>query len=637
MTYIGSWGCSNGMQEIRRTERVTVVGAGLVGSLLSMYLARRGFQVDVLERRPDMRREAIGAGRSINLAISTRGLHALRQVGLEAEALSHAIPMRGRMIHSASGALAFQAYGKDESQHINSLSRAWLNKSLMTHAEATGRVRIQFKQRVQHLEVERGLLDVLDEESGVVREVRSPVVFGTDGAGSAVRRELVLRPGHRAAQEQLSHGYKELTIPAGPGGAFQMEKHALHIWPRGSYMLIALPNEDGSFTCTLFLPFQGPVSFESLDSPERVVAFFEAHFPDALALIPDLVHDFFHHPTGTMVTVKSEPWHVGGRTLLLGDAAHAIVPFFGQGMNCGFEDCVVLDECLGRHELWEDAFEDFFRLRKPNADAIADMAVENFVEMRDRTADPRFLLEKAVEKVLLNAFPGEFLSRYTLVSFSRVPYRLAYEVGALAGGIVAELSEGLTRAEDVDLDRARTLIHERLVPFVKEHSDGFRIEGPAGTGDGRLQRAGVRHRGAAGEGRGAGGHLLAQRGAHPRGSEADGRRAGGAGGHDEAGRHEGAGGEGGGGAGRRGRAGGEHGRPAEGQHREDLGRAVAGGLPESVDERGGGAAGDAAGDEGETLGAHHPGDVGGGARGDAAADGVQRLASGVDGAGEDRQ
>ena len=465
------------MQEIDRSQRVTVAGAGLVGSLLAMYLARRGFQVDILERRPDMRREAIDAGRSINLAISTRGLHALRQVGLEEEALRHAIPMRGRMIHPVSGELAFQAYGKDESQHINSLSRAWLNKFLMTHAEGTGRVRIEFKQRVQHVDLEKGTLSVLDEASGTARELRTSVVFGTDGAGSAVRHALERLPGHAMGQEQLGHGYKELTIPAGPGGAFRMEKHALHIWPRGSYMLIALPNEDGSFTCTLFLPFHGPVSFESLDSPERVKAFFEQQFPDVVPLIPDLVHDFFHHPTGTMVTVKSAPWHVDGKVALLGDAAHAIVPFFGQGMNCGFEDCVALDDCLGRHARWADAFEEFFRLRKTNADAIADMAVENFVEMRDKTADARFLLEKAVEKVLLNAFPGEFLSRYTLVSFSRVPYRLAYEVGAIAGGIVAELCEGITRVGDVDLERARTLIRERLVPFVKEHSDGFGLEG----------------------------------------------------------------------------------------------------------------------------------------------------------------
>ncbi|MFL5344120.1 MAG: FAD-dependent oxidoreductase [Hyalangium sp.] len=465
------------MHEIDRTQTVTVAGAGLVGSLMALFLARRGFQVEVLERRPDMRRETVDAGRSINLAISARGLYALRQVGLEEEARRHAIPMRGRMIHPVSGALALQPYGKDDSQHINSISRAWLNQYLMTHAEGTGRVRIRFKQRLQHVDFDSGALSVLDEASGATREERATVLLGADGSGSAVRQEMARRPGYQSTQELLSHGYKELTIPAGPGGSFRMEKHALHIWPRGSFMLIALPNEDGSFTCTLFLPFEGPVSFASLDSPGKVSAFFQEKFPDALPLIPELTHDFFHHPTGSMVTVKSEPWHVGGRALVLGDAAHAIVPFFGQGMNCGFEDCGVLDGLLSRHSRWEEAFSEFFRLRKSNADAIADMAVENFIEMRDSTANPRFLLEKQVEKLLLNAFPGQFLSRYTLVSFSRVPYRLAYEVGSIAGGIVSELSEGLSRAEEVDLDRAARLVRERLVPFVEEHSDGFRLEG----------------------------------------------------------------------------------------------------------------------------------------------------------------
>lgn len=465
------------MREIDRTESITVAGAGLVGSLLAVFLARRGFQVEVLERRADMRRETVDAGRSINLAISTRGLHALRQVGLEQEARKHAIPMRGRMIHPVSGALALQPYGKDDSQHINSISRAWLNQYLMTHAEAAGKVRIRFKQRLQHVDFDTGTLSVLDEPSGAVRQERVPVLMGADGSGSAVRQEMMRLPGYASTQDFLSHGYKELTIPAGPGGSFRMEKNALHIWPRGSYMLIALPNEDGSFTCTLFLPFEGPVSFASLDSPGKLTAFFQEQFPDAVPLIPELAHDFFHNPTGSMVTVKGAPWHVGGQALLLGDAAHAIVPFFGQGMNCGFEDCVVLDSLLARHTRWEEVFSEFFRLRKTNADAIADMAVENFIEMRDSTASPRFLLEKQVEKVLLNAFPGQFLSRYTLVSFSRVPYRLAYQVGSLAGGIVSELAEGLQRAEDVDLERAARLIRERLVPFVEEHSDGFGLEG----------------------------------------------------------------------------------------------------------------------------------------------------------------
>jgi kynurenine 3-monooxygenase len=398
-------------------------------------------------------------------------------VGLEEEARRHSIPMRGRMIHSLSGELTLQPYGKDDSQHINSISRSWLNQYLMTHAERTGKVRFRFKQRIQSVDFNSGILTVLDEASGSTREERAAVLLGTDGSGSAVRQEMVRRLGSSSSQELLSHGYKELTIPAGPGGSFRMERNALHIWPGGTFMLIALPNEDGSFTCTLFLPFEGTVSFASLDSPSKVAAFFEDQFPDVLPLIPELTHDFFHNPTGSMVTVKSAPWHVGGRAVLLGDAAHAIVPFFGQGMNCGFEDCGVLDLLLSRHRRWGEAFAEFFRLRKPHADAIADMAVENFLEMRDRTASPRFLLEKQVEKVLLNAFPGQFLSRYTLVSFSRVPYRLAYEVGTIASGIVSELAEGLTRAEDVDLDRAARLVRERLVPFLEEHKDGFRLEG----------------------------------------------------------------------------------------------------------------------------------------------------------------
>ncbi|QQR45398.1 FAD-dependent monooxygenase [Myxococcus xanthus] len=464
------------MSEARK-DTVTVVGAGLVGSLLSIYLARRGHTVELLERRPDMRRELVDAGRSINLAISTRGLHALRQVGLEDEALKHAIPMRGRMIHPPQGELVYQPYGKDDSQHINAMSRGWLNAFLMTAAEATGKVRIRFKQRVTDVDFGSGALTVHDDATGEARQEPGRVVFGTDGSASAIRQALEKRPDFQGTQEQLGHGYKELTIPAGPGGAFQMEKHALHIWPRGTFMLIALPDEEGSFTCTLFLPWQGPVSFASLDTPAKLEAFFGAQFPDAKALIPDLVETFFSRPTGSMVTVKGAPWHAGGQTLLLGDAAHAIVPFFGQGMNCGFEDCVVLDQLLGQGAGWEQVFTDFERLRKTNADAIADMAVENFVEMRDSTGDPRFLFRKAVEKVLLNAFPGEFVSRYSLVSFSHVPYRLAYQMGALTDGIVSELSEGLPRAEDVDLKRAAELIRSRLTPFMKEHADGFRTEG----------------------------------------------------------------------------------------------------------------------------------------------------------------
>ncbi len=449
-------------------ERFTLVGAGLVGSLLALFLARRGATVRVLERRGDLRKERIRAGRSINLAISVRGLHALAQVGLEEKALQHAIPMRGRTIHPLDGPLAFQPYGKDDSQCIHSISRGWLNGMLLSEAEATGRVQLSFHHRVTALDVGASRLTAVHEGTQRLEHLSGAVVVGTDGAGSVVRGAVVEAAGGTTAEETLAHGYKELTLPAGEGGRFALEKHALHIWPRRDFMLIALPNLDGSFTCTLFLRLVGNPSFETLERPEEVRRFFTAHFPDVAPLLPELETEFFENPTGTMVTVKCWPWTAEARALLLGDAAHAIVPFFGQGMNCGFEDCVVLDEVLGRTPNLGAAFGEFARLRKSNTDAIADMAVENFVEMRDSVADARFLLEKAVERRLLNALPGEFLSRYALVTFSRVPYRLAYEVGQEASAVVRELANRFTSAEAVDLGEARKLVQARLAPLVRQ-------------------------------------------------------------------------------------------------------------------------------------------------------------------------
>jgi kynurenine 3-monooxygenase len=451
----------------RGSERTVLAGAGLVGSLLALFLARRGRAVELFERRPDMRREQISAGRSINLAISVRGLHALAQVGLEEEALTHAIPMPGRMIHARDGGLAFQAYGKDDSQCIHSISRGLLNRMLLDAAERTGRVRLSFRRRVTALDPTRRELTV--EVDGVHAErVAGAVVYGTDGAGSAVRRSVVEARGGTSNETPLAHGYKELTLPAKPGGGWRLERNALHIWPRGDFMLIALPNEDGSFTCTLFLAFEGAPSFAALESPGAVRAFFREQFADVESFLPDLEAQFSGNPTGSMVTVKCSAWHAGDAALLLGDAAHAIVPFFGQGMNCGFEDCVVLDgleaEGLPRAEL----FARFEQLRKPNADAIADMAVENFVEMRASTADPRFLLEKAIEKRLLAELPGEFVSRYALVTFSRAPYRVAYDAGRIASDIVSELAAGVGSAAEVDLGRARALVAARLTPFLRE-------------------------------------------------------------------------------------------------------------------------------------------------------------------------
>jgi kynurenine 3-monooxygenase len=456
-------------------DKVVVVGEGLVGSLLAAILARKGLSVEVFERRADMRKEKVSAGRSINLALSTRGLHALAELGLDRKVLTQAIPMFRRVMHAQSGALSFQPYGKDDSEHINSISRAWLNAVLMDEAEKSPAVRINFKRKAVGADFSKGILHVENTDTGTIEEIAAEVVIGADGSGSAIRQELAARPGYDSSSQSLKHGYKELCLPAraGEGDArFQLEKNALHIWPRGTYMLIALPNWDGSFTCTLFLPFEGPLSFESLDSPEAVMDFFRIQFPDAVPLIPDLTEQFFANPVGAMTMVKCFPWSVGGRALILGDAAHAMVPFYGQGMNCGFEDCSVLsaliDKRLSDTRDWESVFTEFERERKPDADAIAEMALENFVEMRDKVADPRFLLEKKVERLLAERFSGEYVPRYSLVTFSRVPYRFAQRAGAVQNRILAELCRDLKRAEDVDWNKARALIDRERGELLME-------------------------------------------------------------------------------------------------------------------------------------------------------------------------
>jgi len=453
-------------------NKVTLVGAGLVGSLLSLFLARRGHDVEVFERRPDMRENALGGGRSINLAVSTRGLKALSKVGLENEVLKLAIPMRGRMIHSMKGDLTFQRYGVSDAEHINSVSRSELNKLLMTEAEKTGRVKINFLHRAMGIDLgERQALHLQNERTGEKRTIQSPLVIGTDGSASAIRQELVRKPGARTFEDYLEYGYKELIIPLGAQGSFQMEKGALHIWPRGTFMLIALPNLDGSFTATLFLPHEGPLGFDKLKDRQAILQFFKEYFPDVVPLMPDLAETFLSHPTGHMVTVKCSPWHHTtntGATLLMGDAAHAIVPFFGQGMNCGFEDCAVFDGLLENQASWAEAFQSFFRARKANADAIADMAVENFIEMRDKVGTPRFLLEKGVEQILQKHFPSDYISRYRLVTFSATSYEVALKAGVIQTEILGELCQGIEKPENVDIARAERLIRSKLSPYLKE-------------------------------------------------------------------------------------------------------------------------------------------------------------------------
>lgn len=414
----------------RKPADFTVVGAGLAGSLMALMLGREGQGVELYERRLDPRVAGADVGRSINLAISARGLHALDRVGLKDEILAMAVPMRGRMIHDPAGHLTFQAYGTRD-QAINSVSRAGLNVALLNAASGLRQVRMHFGMRCTGIDLEREQLEFTSPDGAISRVDAGDTTIGTDGAFSAIRSQMQMRELFDYSQSYLAHGYKELYIPPRPGGGYQMEPHALHIWPRGGFMMIALPNQDGSFTCTLFWPFEGSNSFANLQAPEDVLRFFQQTYPDAVPLMPTLAQDFFTNPTGSLVTVRCSPWHIKEKVVLLGDAAHAIVPFYGQGANAAFEDCVQLAECLrGCERNWEAAFASFERSRKPNADAIADLALANFVEMRDRVASPLFRLKKKVEKLLHALFPRSFIPLYTMISFTTIPYADAVEKAA---------------------------------------------------------------------------------------------------------------------------------------------------------------------------------------------------------------
>ncbi len=410
------------------TQRITIVGAGLVGCLLGAMLAKRGYRVEIFERRPDMRSTDISAGRSINLALSDRGLRALHAAGLTDDISAIAIPMRGRVTHDMLSAQAFYPYGVGD-QAINSVSRGELNKTLLSCAERYG-ARISFDMRCTDVHVNTGKAVFQQSDSHLPAESESGILIGADGAFSAVRDHMLKTDRFEYSQSFLEHGYKELHIPSGLAGEFLLDKNALHIWPRQSYMMIALPNLDGSFTCTLFFPHEGSPSFQELTSPEKVLDFFTTQFPDAVPLMPTLVQDYFFNPQSSLVTIRCSPWTIGGSVMLIGDAAHAIVPFYGQGMNAGFEDCRILLECLDTsNDDWPAAMSMYESLRKPAADAIADLAVDNFVEMRDKVADPDFLLRKKIESFLFTTYPKKFVPLYTMVTFSSdVPYNEAQRV-----------------------------------------------------------------------------------------------------------------------------------------------------------------------------------------------------------------
>lgn len=438
-----------------RPKTISIVGAGLVGSLLSIYLARRGYQVSVYERRFDMRKNFLGGGRSINLALSNRGIRALEEVGLAAEMKRHSVPMKGRLMHDVQGKLTFQPYGT-QGQYINSISRSGLNMFLMDAAEREG-VTFNFEHRCLEVNLEKTELTFQHQHD--IRHHQSDLIIGADGAYSAIRAALQVTDRFEYSQHYIEHGYKELRIPPGEHGEFQLEKEALHIWPRESYMLIALPNPDATFTVTLFFPFEGESSFQQLGSDEAIMGFFRKTFPDATALMPSLLEDFRDNPTSSLVTIRCTPW-VKNRTLLIGDAAHGIVPFYGQGMNAGFEDCAVLNQLLDRFkDDWTQVAPEYQRLRKADADAIAQLALDNFVEMRDLVADPEFLLRKKIEARLHEAYPTQWIPLYSMVAFhEEIRYSEAWEMGkrqkaimdkVMASPGIAQRWESLNLAEIV--------------------------------------------------------------------------------------------------------------------------------------------------------------------------------------------
>src|ERR1700747_3366420 len=388
--------------------KFVLIGSGLAGGLLAAYLGRRGYDVDLYERRTDPREGNIVGGRSINLALSTRGIYALQQLGIADEVLRHGIPMRGRMIHDKTGALHFSPYDRDPNKSINSIGRAALNTTVIEAAQRYSNVRVHFNHKCTGVDLESATAQLLNHSTSQQMTASGDAVIGVDGAFSAVRQSMQLKiADYQYDESYLAHGYKELTIPPGSNGSWRMEKNALHIWPRKSFMMIALPNPDGSFTCTLFWEFEGQRSFATTKTDEDVLRFFEEEFPDAVPLMPGLLDDYRNNPMGSLVTIRCAPWFYRDKVCLVGDAAHAVVPFYGQGMNAAFEDCVVLDECLEEFpENRDHAFAEYFRRRKENADALADLAIGNFIEMRDKTASKTFRAKKKLDHALEAAVPG---------------------------------------------------------------------------------------------------------------------------------------------------------------------------------------------------------------------------------------
>ena len=433
----------------------TIIGSGLAGPLLAILLAEQGYNVDLFEKRSDPRQETLSAGRSINLALSHRGIEGLKSAHVFEQVEPLLIPMNGRMIHRQNGDLDYQPYSINLDEYINSVSRADLNKILMTSAESTQKVNIHFSHVLSTIKDNQ-----LVFRNGNMIEIENEI-FGADGAGSVIRKYIDSTCENPAVTKPLGHAYKELNIASGHNSEFQMDANSLHIWPRGEFMLIALPNMDKSFTCTLFMPNTGAVSFETLKTETDIIDFFNTHFSDALPLLENFPQSFFKNPTGRLATVYAQNWH-SENFCLIGDAAHAVVPFFGQGMNASFEDCNVLMDCIHKgNDNWNEIFVSYNKMRKPDADAIANMAIENYIEMRDSVAQPDYISRKKISNLLFAKFPDKFIPRYNMVSFTSIPYSEVYARGEIQQGIISELD-----ANNIDYDKAQRLIAERLGKYL---------------------------------------------------------------------------------------------------------------------------------------------------------------------------
>jgi len=440
-------------------EKFTLIGAGLTGPLLATYLAQQGYSVEIFERRPDMRKESISAGRSINLALSARGNHALKEVGLYDKIKPNTIPMKGRMIHDLNGNTHLQPYGQKENEVIFSVSRAQLNMDLMTLAEETGKVTIRFNHQLLSADLEQNKL--LFQLSNSLEEIELPFnrVIGCDGSASILRKSIVEKANIQYVKKPLGHGYKELTIPPLKSGKFRIEPNALHIWPRGNHMLIALPNNDCSFTCTLFFPMTGTKSFETVKTEKDILDLFQSQFHDAIKLIPNLVEDFQKNSTGDLASVYCKPWHLGDKALLIGDAAHAVVPFFGQGMNASFQDCSTLAKLMGQNKNdWKTIFNTFSSVQVENGHAIADMAIENYLEMRDHVNDTEYKKRRNVELKLERMFPGQFIPRYSMVSFHQIPYAEVYQRGGKQSKIIRDVLKADPSGQSIDKDMVEKML-----------------------------------------------------------------------------------------------------------------------------------------------------------------------------------